>query len=97
MTYSHRLRLLLLAVVITGGCLVLFYRLWFLQIENQEDFIKRQPVTDTARQRVPSVRGRIVDRLGVEFARNETNMEVGLNLAAVEAAWNEKNKALPKK
>ncbi len=97
MIYSHRLRLLLLAVVITGGCLVLFYRLWFLQIENQEEFIKRQPVTDTARQRVPSVRGRIMDRNGVPFASNETNMEVGINLAAVEAAWNEKNKALPKK
>lgn len=97
MIYRHRLRLLLLAVVIIGGCLVLFYRLWFLQIENQEHYIRRQPVTDTARQRVPSVRGRIVDRNGIEFARNETSMEVGLNLAAVEAAWNEKNRALPKK
>lgn len=94
---GQRIRLLLLAVVIVGGCLLLFYRLWFLQIEKQEEYINKQPVTATAKQRVPGTRGRILDRSGVEFARNETNMEIGLDLAAVEAAWQERERARPRK
>lgn len=94
---GQRIRLLLLAVVIVGGCLLLFYRLWFLQIEKQEEYITRQPVTATAKQRVPGTRGRILDRSGVEFARNETNMEIGLDLAAVEAAWKERERAKPRR
>jgi penicillin-binding protein 2 len=94
---GQRIRLILLAVVIVAGCLVLFYRLWFLQIEKQEEYINKQPVTDTARQRVPGTRGRILDRSGVEFARNETSMEIGLDLAAAEAAWNERERAKPRK
>ncbi len=94
---GQRIRLILLAVLIVAGCLVLFYRLWFLQIEKQEEFINKQPVTDTARQRVPGTRGRILDRRGVEFARNETSMEIGIDLAAVEAAWNERERAKPRR
>ena len=94
---GQRIRLILLAVVIVAGCLLLFYRLWFLQIENQETYIAKQPVTATAKQRVPGVRGRILDRAGIEFARNETNMEIGLDLAAVEAAWKERERAKPRK
>src|SRR6187549_3539330 len=94
---SQRLRLLLLAVIITGGCLLLFYRLWFLQIENQEEYIKKQPVTDTAKQRVSAARGRLLDKNGVELARNETCMEIALDLAAVEAAWLEREHAKPRK
>ena len=94
---SQRLRLVLLALIITGGCFVLFYRLWFLQIESQEEFIQKQPVTDTAKQRVPATRGRILDKNAVELARNETNMEIALDLAAVEAAWLEREHAKPRK
>lgn len=93
----YRLRLLMLAVVIIGGFFVLFYRLWFLQIQNQEEYINKQPVTATAKQRVPGTRGRILDRNRVEFARNETNMQVAIDLAAVEAAWKEKERAKPRK
>ena len=91
MNLSYRIRLIFLALVIFGGCLVLFYRLWVLQIKNQEDYIKKQPVTRTAKQRVPGTRGHIFDRNRVEFAGNETNMEVGLNLSVVENAWKEKH------
>ncbi len=94
---SQRLRLVLLALIITGGCFVLFYRLWFLQIESQEEYIQKQPVTDTAKQRVPATRGRILDRNAVEMARNETNMEIALDLAAVEAAWKEREHSKPRK
>jgi len=94
---GQRIRLLLLAIVIVAGCLLLFYRLWFLQIEKQEEYINKQPVTDTANQRVPGTRGLIFDRNGVEFARNETSMEIGIDLAAVEAAWRERERAKPRK
>ena len=94
---GQRLRLLFVAVVIIACCLVLFYRLWFLQIEKQEDYINKQPVTDTAKQRVPGVRGRILDFNGIELARNETNMEIGLDLAAAEAEWKERERAKPRK
>ena len=94
---SQRIRLILLALVIVAGCLVLFYRLWFLQIESQEEYINKQPETDTAKQRVPGTRGRILDRGGMELAKNLTNMEIGLDLAAVEAEWKEREKAKPRK
>src|SRR5688572_31828196 len=94
---SARIRLLLLAVIIVGGFLVLFYRLWFLQIQNQEEYVKKQPVTDTARQRLPATRGRLLDRNAVELAGNETNMEIAIDLAAVEAAWIEREHARPRK
>ena len=93
MNYSPRLRLLLLAVVIVAGFCALFYRLWYLQIDQQEFYIAQQPETDTAKQRVPGTRGNLRDRTGnYYFARNETSMEIGINLRAVETAWYEKHR-----
>ena len=93
MNYSPRLRLLLLAVVIVAGFFALFYRLWYLQIEQQEHYMAQQPETDTAQQRVPGTRGNLRDRTGsFYFARNETSIEIGINLRAVELAWYEKHR-----
>jgi penicillin-binding protein 2 len=96
MILAVRLRLILVAVIMTGGFVVLLHRLWTLQIEKQDQFILKLPETQKSRQRVPGTRGRILDSGGTELARNETCLEVGLNLAAAEAAWLEREKAKPK-
>ena len=93
---ATRFRLVLVGIVIIAGFLLLLHRLWTLQIERQDIFILKLPETDKARQRVPGTRGRILDSGGTELARNETCLEIGLNLAAAEAAWNEREKAKPK-
>jgi penicillin-binding protein 2 len=93
---ATRFRLVLVGIVIIAGFLLLLHRLWTLQIERQDSFILKLPETDKARQRVPGTRGRILDSGGTELARNETCLEIGLNLAAAEAAWNEREKAKPK-
>ena len=89
MISSHRFRLYLLALFILGGFGLLIYRLWGLQINRQEEFIAKLPVTATALQRIPGPRGRIFDRNGVPLADNNANLEVGLNLAEVESYWRE--------
>ena len=96
MIMAVRLRLILVAIIMTAGFLVLLHRLWTLQIEKQDQFILKLPETQKSRQRVPGTRGRILDSGGTELARNETCLEVGLNLAAAEAAWLEREKAKPK-
>ncbi len=89
MISSHRFRLYLLALLILGGFGVLLYRLWGLQINRQDEFIAKLPVTDKALQRIPGPRGRIFDRNGVPLADNKANLEIGLNLAEVESYWRE--------
>ena len=96
MILSTRIRLFFVAVVMVGGFLLLLYRLWILQIEQQDDYILKLPETEKARQRVPGTRGRILDSGGIELARNETCLEVGLNLAAAEAAWKERERRKPR-
>jgi penicillin-binding protein 2 len=91
MISSHRLRLYLLALIILGGFGVLLYRLWGLQINRQDEFVAKLPITDTALQRIPGPRGRIFDRNGVPLADNKANLEIGLNLAEVERVWKEEN------
>jgi len=90
---GHRFRLLLVAAVVVAACLVLFCPLWYLRIDQQESGADKQSVASSVRQRAPGVRGRILDFNGVELARNGTNMEIGLDLAAVEAAWKEREKS----
>ncbi len=96
MISSHRFRLYLFACVILGGFAMLIYRLWILQIDRQDEFIAKLPETGKAFQRIPGPRGRIFDRNGIPLAENKANLEIGLNLAEVERAWQEENEKKPK-
>lgn len=87
MNGSQRIRLYLLALVIIGGFLLLVHRLWDLQIDRQEEFTSRLPVTGKVYRRVPGPRGEIRDRNGIPLARNISRLEVALNLADVENYW----------
>ena len=93
---NQRIRLLMLAAVILGGFFLLLYRLWTLQIDRQEEFVRKLPDTDKAYQRVPGVRGQIKDYNGLVLAGNETSLEIALNLASVEGDWREKNRVWEK-
>ncbi|MBP7950260.1 MAG: penicillin-binding protein 2 [Verrucomicrobiales bacterium] len=83
MIFAYRLRLLLIGSVIIGGFSALLFRLWFLQIEKQEDYVKKLPGTRKVYHRITGARGRILDCNGVELARNKTTLQVGLDLGAI--------------
>ncbi|MES2708859.1 MAG: penicillin-binding transpeptidase domain-containing protein [Verrucomicrobiota bacterium] len=95
MINSYRIRLYLFACVIFGGFSLLIYRLWDLQINQQDDFVAKLPSTGRAYQRIPAPRGRLLDRNGVPLADNKASLEVGLNLAEVENYWKEENALKP--
>ncbi|MDB6134442.1 MAG: spoVD 2 [Verrucomicrobiales bacterium] len=95
MINSYRIRLYLLACVIFGGFALLLFRLWDLQINRQDDFVAKLPITGRAYQRIPAPRGRLLDRNGVPLADNKASLEVGLNLAEVENYWKEENARKP--
>lgn len=95
MISSYRIRLYLFACVIFGGFSLLLYRLWDLQINRQDDFVAKLPITGRAYQRIPAPRGRIFDRNGVILADNRASLEVGLNLAEVENYWKAENALKP--
>lgn len=92
MITGYRIRLYLLALIILGGFSLLLYRLWLIQIDRQEYYASRLPVTGRVYARLSPARGGIFDRNGVPLAGNKAYLEVGLNLAAIEDAWREQKR-----
>jgi penicillin-binding protein 2 len=83
MIQSSRFRLILFGLVIIGGFGLLLSRLWYLQFQKQEEYAKKLPGTKEVRHRFPGPRGRILDRNGVELAKNRSVLQVGLDLGAI--------------
>jgi penicillin-binding protein 2 len=90
----YRIRIYLLTVLVLFGCGALLTRLHELQIDQQERFIKEMPGNGQETVREPGVRGSIVDRNGLELARNRASYEVTFNLEEIRQAYLEQmNKA----
>jgi penicillin-binding protein 2 len=83
MIQSSRFRLILFGIVIIGGFGMLLSRLWYLQFQKQEEYAKKLPGTKEVKHRFPGPRGRILDKNGVELARNRSVLQVGLDLGAI--------------
>ena len=83
MIQSSRFRLILFGLVIIGGFGMLLSRLWYLQFQKQDEYAKKLPGTRKVFHRFPGPRGRILDRNGVELARNRSVLQVGLDLGAI--------------
>jgi penicillin-binding protein 2 len=97
MIQSSRFRLLLLGLAIIGGFGLLLVRLWYLQIEKQDVYMKKLPGTREVLHRIPGARGRILDRNGVELARNKTTLQIGLDLGTIVQYYQDTHKGnLPK-
>src|SRR3569623_871052 len=63
--------------------LTLVYRLYYLQIERNDEFKARLPTTRLLKARVPGVRGEIKDRNGIVLVSNKPTFEVRINLKDV--------------
>ncbi|MEZ5385448.1 MAG: penicillin-binding protein 2 [Prosthecobacter sp.] len=83
MVFKYHFRLYLFTLVMLGGFALLVYRLWSLQIDRREEFVKMIPGAKRERARVPGPRGEIKDRNGVVLATNNASFEVRVNLAEV--------------
>jgi len=99
MVVKYHFRLYLLTLVILAGFGLLVFRLWSLQIDRREEFVKMIPGAKKERARIPGPRGEIKDRNGVVLASNKASFEVRVNLAEVVTEYKREakktKKALP--
>ncbi len=97
MIQSSRFRLILFGMVIIGGFGLLLTRLYFLQINKQDEYMRKLPGTREVLHRLAGARGRILDRNGVELARNRTMLQIGLDLGTIVQYYKDTHKnTLPK-
>ncbi len=59
MVVKYHFRLYLLTLVILAGFGLLVFRLWSLQIDRREEFVKMIPGAKKERARIPGPRGEI--------------------------------------
>lgn len=83
----HRHRVVLLTLFVLAGTGVLLSRLHTYQIEDRESFLDKLPQDYEVVIREPGIRGVIVDRNGVELAKNQRNYEISFNLKEVHKAY----------
>lgn len=83
MVVKYRFRLYLFSLLVMAAFLTLVYRLYYLQIERNDEFKARLPTTRHLKARVPGVRGEIKDRNGIVLVSNKPTFEVRINLKDV--------------
>lgn len=71
-------RLSVLGIVMCGLLVLLLSRLWFLQLEEGENFRERSARNRLRFQRIPAVRGKLYDRLGRPLVDNQPSFDVVL-------------------
>src|SRR3954447_20066009 len=75
---------LALRIAIFGGFavvlfVVLFFRLWFLQVINGEKYLAEAKNNRTREFRVSAPRGKILDRSGNDIVSNRTSLALQIN------------------
>ncbi len=83
MVTRFRLRLYLLALFIFGGFTVLVVRLYEVQINEHEEYVRKLPGLKYETVRIPGIRGEIKDTNGIVLAENVANFEVRFDLKAI--------------
>jgi penicillin-binding protein 2 len=83
MVVKYHFRLYLFSLFVMAGFATLVYRLYYLQIENHDQFTHRIPGAKRLTARVPPVRGEIKDCNGIVLASNKPCFEVRINLKEV--------------
>jgi len=73
-------QLRLLAVVLTGGLLVLLAGLWWVQVVSARKYESHLETQSYRTVRIPAVRGKILDRNGRVLAENRPRYNLGLYL-----------------
>ncbi len=84
MVIQYRFRLYLIALILLGAFSGLLFRLWDVQITNQNLYAEQVKPMRTTTVRVPGVRGEIKDRNGNLLVTNKSKYEIVLNLREIE-------------
>lgn len=72
-------RIGVLAGVFGGALLVVLVHLWFLMVQHQDVWARRSYENRWAFRSVPSLRGRLLDRNGVELSHDESTTRVSVH------------------
>jgi penicillin-binding protein 2 len=83
----HRLRIYLLTALVLVGFGALLSRLYEFQITDEEYYKSLEPGDSEVTVREPGIRGAILDRNGVELARNKRNYEVYFDLEEIHKSY----------
>ena len=73
-----------LATVVFGGMVILFAGLWWVQIVSSSRFQKDLETQSVRTVRIPSLRGKILDRDGRALAENAAKLQCGFIPGGVE-------------
>lgn len=77
---SHEFRMGVLAVVALTGFLLLFARLWYVQVARGAEYTSRIRSASQVSVRLPAVRGEILDRHGIPLVQNRASNTLELYL-----------------
>lgn len=83
----HRLRIYLLTALVLFGFGALLSRLYEFQITDEGYYKSLEPGDSEVTVREPGIRGAILDRNGVELARNRRNYEVYFDLEEIHKSY----------
>lgn len=83
----HRFRIYLLTALVLFGFGALLSRLYEFQIADRNYYQSLVPGVREVTVRVPGIRGALVDRNGIELARNKRNYEVSFDLEEIHKSY----------
>ncbi|MEM1084675.1 MAG: penicillin-binding transpeptidase domain-containing protein [Verrucomicrobiota bacterium] len=93
----NRLRIYLLTALVLVGLGALLSRLYEVQITDRGYYQSLVPGEREVTVREPGIRGAILDRNGVELARNRRNYEVYFDLEEIYESYRHRNEEAPKR
>ncbi|MEM9235833.1 MAG: penicillin-binding transpeptidase domain-containing protein [Verrucomicrobiota bacterium] len=93
----NRLRIYLLTALVLIGLGALLSRLYEVQITDRGYYQSLVPGEREVTVREPGIRGAILDRNGVELARNRRNYEVYFDLEEIYESYRHRNEEAPKR
>lgn len=79
-TNREKTRLLILALIMFAGLGLLAFAIWFIQLGWGHGYLASQDQQSVRRVRLPTVRGKIVDRNGICFADNQPDYGICIYL-----------------
>jgi penicillin-binding protein 2 len=82
-------QLQLLAIVIFSGLAILLAGLWWVQVVRARDYQTSSETQASRTVRLPSVRGKILDRNGVVLAENRANFNISVYLEDLSKSFKE--------
>ena len=88
-------KILVLGWVLAAAILILFARMWFVQIYKGAEYKTRIRGHSQLTVRLPAVRGEICDRNGIPLVENRASMEVQFYLPDIVKAWKDENDSVP--